>query len=198
MTKGTTAKSFFGLNKKDTKSYVKTIIICALLIAITVVLKRVVEIQVPLFGVTKGQSINFSFAIIMFAGFIFGPVWGGIVGVASDLLACLLFPQGAIIIGLMATNFIVGFLAGDFAYVFMKNHRKLIPLAIFCLFISLLTSPLNSFWIITGYGINTPFLVYALPRLGFSVCIMFPINTVLLYIIMNKIVPILEREKLII
>ena len=179
--------------------YIKTLIVCALMVALSVVLKRFLEIQVPLFGV-KAQSINFSYVAIMFSGLLYGPIWGGLVGVCSDLICCALLPQGAIIIGITATNFVVGALAGGFAWLFRENRKKIIPVAGLCLSVSVISSLSNSLWIWLAYSGLTAkytYLAYALPRLAFSLCLMFPVNTVLLVLIMQKVVPVLEREKLI-
>lgn len=66
----------------------KQIAIMSVLIAMAVILRRFLSIQLP-FGI-----ISFGAFPIIISGFIFGPVAGGIVGALSDIAGYPFFPKG--------------------------------------------------------------------------------------------------------
>lgn len=181
--------------KKSSKEYAKTIIVCAILVALGFVFDRFLGITIPLFGV-KSLSLNFSFIPIMFAGFIYGPVWGLLVGAAQDLISCMLVPLGAFIPGITLTTALVGFFAGFYAILFKNVYKKIWALICFSTFITLFSSITNSYWISLTYT-KVSFWVYLPPRLLASLLISVPLNTIILYFLMNKAITILKKSKLI-
>ena len=181
--------------KKSSKDYVKTLIICAILTALGFVLDRFLGLTFPLFGV-KSLSLNFSFIPIIFAGFVYGPLWGALVGVAQDLISCLLVPLGAFIPGITLTTALVGLFAGLYAILFRKSYNKLWALVCFSIFITIFSSITNSYWLSLTYS-KISFWAYVPPRLLASLLISMPLNALILYILMNRAVPILKKSKLI-
>ena len=65
-----------------------TMVQCALLIGIEVVLSRFLSIRTPV------VRIGFGFIPMAMAGMMFGPTYGFAVGAISDLLGATLFPSG--------------------------------------------------------------------------------------------------------
>lgn len=66
----------------------KKLVIMALLIAMAIILRRILTLHFPI-GI-----VSFAGFPIILAGFLFGPVNGGIVGAVSDVLGYPLFPEG--------------------------------------------------------------------------------------------------------
>ncbi len=99
----------------------KTLIACAVLAAIGFILDRYLGIMVPLFGM-KTLSINASYVPIFFAGFLYGPLWGALVGAVQDLLGAFLVPQGAYFWGYTLTTALAGASAGVFGRIFLKKE----------------------------------------------------------------------------
>lgn len=106
--------------KKNVKNHVKTIIVCAIFAAIGFVLDRFLGVTLPLFG-NKSLSVNISFVPIFLAGFLYGPIWGALVGGVQDLVCCLLVPLGAFIPGITLSTMLAGALGGFFKMLFIKD-----------------------------------------------------------------------------
>ncbi|MDQ7822360.1 MAG: folate family ECF transporter S component [Candidatus Eremiobacteraeota bacterium] len=66
----------------------RTLVMMALFIAISILLRRILTIHLPV-GI-----VNFAGFPIILAGFLFGPLEGGLVGAISDILGYPLFPEG--------------------------------------------------------------------------------------------------------
>lgn len=90
-------------NKRSMPMY--RLVVCAFLVALSIVCGKFLAIPV-------GEILRFSFENlpILFAGLVFGPVAGVLVGVSADLLGCVLrgyavnpwVTAGGILIGLLA------------------------------------------------------------------------------------------------
>lgn len=80
----------------------KMIVSLALLLAMSIVLDRLLGIQLP------NLRISFGNLPILLAGLLFGPIAGGIVGALSDTLGFLVHPAGQYIPFLMLTPIIIG------------------------------------------------------------------------------------------
>lgn len=183
-------KNRFLFSGFDSKSSTYTLVSCALLMAIAIVLKTLLQFSVPMFGV-KSQEINFSYAVIMFAGYVFGPIWGGIVGIGADLIGCLISAEGAPIIGLTITNCFVGMLPGIIRLILKDRYKKAYFLFPLTLVLVCLASLHNSYWIKLIYVPHLTYWAYALPRLGFSALIVFPLNSIVIWILITKILPLI-------
>ncbi len=74
-------------NKKSSVLYVRNLVCCAMMIAVSVVLAR-------LMSVIPEESSRFSIEAvpIFISGMLFGPVAGALVGFTSDLIGCLFSP----------------------------------------------------------------------------------------------------------
>lgn len=93
------------------KNFTRKLCIAALLTAAAIVLSRLVP--VINFWSTK---IDFSFAAVMLAACILGPVGGLAVGGLADLIGAILFPIGAYFPGFTVTAAITGLVFGLLLY----------------------------------------------------------------------------------
>lgn len=125
----------------------QTIVFAALLLTLAVVLK-IFGIPVSLFG-GLAKDINLSPVIILYSGMVLGPVYGGLIGGATDLLVFLIRPLGGYFPLFTITNALMGILPGLF---FQKGHRNFKFVKI--LLVTLLTQTVCSF------VLNTLTLIY--------------------------------------
>ena len=89
-----------------------TMVTCALLIALHVVLGRFLSIQTPV------VRVGFAFVPLAISGILFGPVYGAAVGGIADLLGYVVNPMGAYHPGFTLTNALAGAVYG------LLLHRK--------------------------------------------------------------------------
>lgn len=90
----------------------KRMIFCALMVAMTVVLSRILCIQTP------ATKISFSFFPVAMAAMLYGPLWGAICGGMADMIGALMFPVGAFNPMFSVTAAITGLIYG------ICYHRK--------------------------------------------------------------------------
>lgn len=76
------------MKRSNAQKRLATLVTCAMLVAVQVVLVRFCSIQTPF------QRISFGFVPMSMAGILFGPVYSCIVAALADLLGAILFPTG--------------------------------------------------------------------------------------------------------
>ncbi|MEG1560083.1 MAG: folate family ECF transporter S component [Clostridia bacterium] len=171
----------------------KRLVICAILIALGVILSGLLSIPVlPLGAYTL--KIGFGALPTIVAAVLYGPIYGGMVGAAVDILQALLFPMGAYIPLYTISGMLLGVLPGLF---FIKKQdpsflRLLLAISISQIIASVL---LNSLWFSLLQGI--PYFLIIVPR-AINQAVMIPIYALLIFLIMrllkkNAIMP--ERFK---
>ena len=127
--------AFIKKNRKQHFSVV-TIVRVGLLLAISVVLKLVLEIYVPIAGL-PALRVNLTSIPIMLSGIICGPFAGLVTGALSDILGFLIKPAGIFFPGFTLSNALVGFIPG-MIYKYVKRDMKFnIINTIFILLISM-------------------------------------------------------------
>lgn len=82
------------------------LILCALFIAMQVVLSRFLSINL------QYLKIGFSFIPLMFASYLFGPAGGVLVATVSDLIGAIAFPSGPFFPGFTVTAALSGLIYG--------------------------------------------------------------------------------------
>lgn len=97
------------------------VVYCALFIAISVVLKLIFEIYIPIGGFPS-LRINFSALPIMLSGIMLGPIPGFIVGIISDLINYVIKPNGPLFLGFTISSGLVGLIPG-FLWFVLKNRK---------------------------------------------------------------------------
>ena len=123
----------------------KRILLCALFIASTIVLGRILSIR------TNIITIGFSFVPIMLGAIILGPKYSTFIATVSDIIGALLFPTGSYFFGFTITAFFTGLTYGLLLY--RKNFRIdkgfIIRLIISTIIVTgILNGLLNTIWII--------------------------------------------------
>lgn len=139
---------------KNVRNYrrisVQKIALTAMFIALSVVLKLFLGIPIAPNG-TLLKDLNLSPAIIMWSGIALGPVYGGIVGAAADILVFLVRPLGGYMPFFTITNALMGAIPGLF---FLKEQDRLSPRP----FRSILATA--SSHIVTSVVLNTLLLIW--------------------------------------
>ena len=126
------------MNKK------KKMLLCALLIASTIVLGRILSIR------TSIITIGFSFVPIMLGAIILGPKYSTFIATISDIIGALLFPTGSYFFGFTITAFLTGLTYGLILYRkdFKVDKSFLIRLIISTIIVTgIYNGVLNTIWI---------------------------------------------------
>lgn len=121
----------------------KTLTLCAVLIAVQVVLSRFCSIN------AWNLKIGLGFVPVVIAAALFGPRCGALVGAMSDFLGAVLFPIGPYFPGFTISLGITGVAFG------LAVHKKAnaVKIVLASLFDQLVLSLLlNSYWISVLYG----------------------------------------------
>lgn len=105
----------------------RKLVYMAFLIAISIVLTRLLSLRIA-FGGVEGIRIGFGGLPIIFAGILFGPLAGGIVGALSDLLGYFLNPMGAYMPHFTLTSFLTGFIPGMVICYMLRGKRNFLAL----------------------------------------------------------------------
>ncbi len=98
----------------------KKLVYMSFLIALSIILTRIFSIRIPIYGV-EGFRIGFGGLPTIFAGIIFGPAAGGIVGAVADLLGYWVFPMGGYMPHFTLTAFLTGFIPGLMFHYILNN-----------------------------------------------------------------------------
>lgn len=96
----------------------KKLVVCAMLVALGVVLSGVLSIPITLDG-SPSAKIGFGPLPIIFAGILFGPLYGAMAAAVWDILTALIFPVGAYLPWFTLSAVLFGLLPGLF---FMKKQ----------------------------------------------------------------------------
>ncbi len=158
----------------------KTIVICGLLLAISLMLNtQALKID----GIT---IITFSFIANSIAGFLFGPAVSSILGGLTDVLTHLINPKGAYFFGFTFNAILGGIFYGSFLYRKMHGNKNLILRIIACkILISVIVNlTFGTYWysMFSGKG----FLVL-LPARIYKELIVTPIHCIVMYVLLKAI-----------
>ncbi len=152
------------------------IAIMALLVALQIVLSRILSINLPLL------KIGFAFLPVMFAGYLYGPAGGVIVGTVSDLIGAITInTQGAFFPGFTVTAALVGFIYG----IFLKGKISTVKIAVGVIIKELVCSLiLNTMWLAIMY--HSSFRALITTRI-WQVLAMIVVETVIADILFNRL-----------
>ena len=148
------------------KFNIRTLSMLSMLIAVSIVLSRLLG-----FYLTESLRVSFEYFPIIFAGIIFGPVAGAIVGGLSDFLGSTLFSGLGFFPPLIVGPILAGLLSGLFAKYIFKNKLDL-----WWKYIALVMSVdllCNLLWGTYALSLlfGTPFLPYLAIRAPIKLCI---------------------------
>lgn len=124
---------------KKKNNTTEKLVVTALMIALTVVLSKLLSINISIL------RIGFGFLPIAVLAILYGPLASGIAYAIADIIGSLLFPTGDFFPGFTVSAFITGIIFGAFLY------RKEITIvraaaasALVCILVNLL---LNTYWL---------------------------------------------------
>lgn len=123
-----------------------TIVRAGLFIAMSLVLKVIFSIIIPLAGV-PALRINFASIPLMLSGIILGPLPGFLTGAVADVINFIVKPDGPFFPGFTLTSGLIGFLPG---FVFKHIKRDINYNLVNTIFISLLSIGFVSVFITNG------------------------------------------------
>lgn len=99
------------------RNYIQKMAIAAMMIAFSIVVTRFIPgVQLGIYRLSLGAIP------IVISSLILGPIWGGIVGVAADLIGTTLFPVGAFIIWPLLGSMLFGVLP-SLVFLLLKKVR---------------------------------------------------------------------------
>lgn len=136
-------------------------------------------------------KISFGFLPLSLVGLLYGPVAGGLAGIAGDLIKFFIKPTGPYFIGFTISAFLAGFIYGLFLY---KKKITLWRVALAHLTVVLLVQVLlNSVWL----GILFDYAVIGmLPTRIVKNAILYPIETGIIFGVAKALERIMLRSKI--
>lgn len=168
---------------------IRTVVKAGSLVAISIVMTRFVSIMVPIGG-AQGLRISFGEVPIILAGYMFGPVVGGITGIAADILGMLINPQGPYYPGFTISSMLWGVIPGLLTYVFKRDKStlstysvKFIAITVSITYI-IVAMILNTYWLSNLYG--TAFFIL-LPARFLNAIISIPVTTIVLNVLLKQL-----------
>lgn len=169
------------MNKKKNIS-TKNMVQSGFLVAISIVLTRVLVLM-P----TNTLRLSLGEVPLMVSGFLFGPVIGGISGMAADLIGIAINPQGPPHFGFTLSSMLWGIIPGIFTMVFKKRNKEnpysnLSITFVVTICILLISLGLNTYWLSQLYGEG--FFVM-LPARGLSALINIPLQSIIIINLMK-------------
>jgi ECF transporter S component (folate family) len=157
----------------------------ALLIALGVVLTRIASVRVPIMGI-EGIRVGLGGFPIIFAGFLFGPLAGGIVGALTDFIGFLISPMGGYLPHFTLTAALTGILPALVFGLFKNREKPTLLSLLLSIFIgqgitSLLLVP---YFLHTLFGLPYKLILY--PRY-FTFAMELPIYTILAHTLFHRL-----------
>ncbi len=153
---------------------VSAIAVAAMMTAVIIVLSFYT------FRPSEFLKISFGFLPLSIVSALYGPIVGGLVGIAADLIGYTISPAGPYFIGFSISGFLSGFIYGMFLY---QKGGSLVRIILAKLTISLFVQiGLNSVWIYLLYG--TP-IVAMLPTRLLKQAVLLPIEIALMFAVLK-------------
>ncbi|MGO5051895.1 folate family ECF transporter S component [Lachnospiraceae bacterium LCP25S3_G4] len=150
----------------------KTLVVTAMLMAVAIVLGFYTLV------LSEYLKVGFSFIANELAGMMFGPVVGGIMAGAADIIKFLIKPTGPFFFGFTFDAILAGVIYGMFLYKRPISFKRIFLANLtVCVVVNML---LATYWISMLYG--TPF-VALFPVRALKQLIMLPVETGMYYIV---------------
>lgn len=163
-----------GLYRPD----IKQMCVIGMLIALTVVLGMYCTIRIG-----TGIKISLKFVSVYILSAFFGPVWGGISCVISDILAYFVNPVAAFLPQITFSEFLYGFTDGIFYYRRKTFGKNMILRIILCVMIEtvFINIFLTSYFLTSVMGLGYKELILmrlpaALLTLAVKICLLIPLS----------------------
>lgn len=158
----------------------KKLAVCAMLIALGVVLGGMLNIPVFNLGIYS-MKIGFGVLPVIIAAIMYGPLYGGMVGGLVDILQFVFFPKGAYEPWFTVIGVLFGVIPGLF---FMKNQAPKFWRIFIAVFVGQVFSSVicNSVLLVKLYGLTYEAI---LPGRIVNQAVMIPLYTVISYYVLN-------------
>ena len=152
------------MNKRGKRSfYLKRLAYTGLFAALAVVANGF-GIYLPVFGVGASAQLTFSYIVCVMAGIFLGPVAGGIVGGAGDIIGWFIQPAGPFNVFITLGSILLGVIPGLIFKLKMPSIAKIF--ISFALIFVCCTAGLNSFGIWFYYVRGKGFFLFLAGRLA--------------------------------
>ena len=161
---------------------VETLAVNSMLLAMNTVL--------GFFSIMIGEfiRIGFSFLTLAISGMLYGPIIGGIFGALGDIINYFVRPSGPFFPGFTLNNILTGVIYGIFFYK-KKITLKRTLLAKFLITV-IIDLGLTTYWLSILYG---QAFIALLPMRIIKSAVMFPIDVVLLYLVITRMTLLLPK-----
>ncbi len=165
----------------------RRLVLCALFVALGVVLGGLLNIPAMPFGVYS-VKIGLGTLPVILSGVLFGPIYGGIVGGLTDFLQAMLFPKGAYLPWFTITGVLFGLIPGLF---FIRRRKPTFPRILLAVFAGqTIGSALLNSWLIyttsTSIASDLTFPMFLVPR-AINQAVMIPVYSVLVYYLVKAL-----------
>jgi len=101
----------------------RTLVYMSFLTALSIVLSRMLSFRFSIGGI-EGIRIGLGGLPIIYAGMVFGPMYGGIVGAVADIVGFLLNPMGSYAPHFTLTAFLTGYIPGAVMHYLFTNRNR--------------------------------------------------------------------------
>lgn len=161
----------------------------AFLVAISIAMTRFLYFFIPLAGI-PALRISFGEIPLMIGGLLFGPIIGGIGGLAADVIGIMINPQGAFHPGFMLSSVLWGVIPGLLGIYFKNSGDKRNPFTAQRIFLTVsicmvvISLGLNTFWLSTMYGKG---FIVLLPGRVISALINIPLHSFVIKTLMKHL-----------
>lgn len=133
-------------------------------------------------------EIRFAFLALAAAGFLYGPIVAGVVGVIGDIISFAIRPNGFFFPGFTFNEFVYGFIYGLFFYRKKVTLKRIVGAELVAtVAINIVLTPI---WLNIMYGTK----LFALPKLIKTV-IMFPAECAVMYFVLTTVESIVANRK---
>lgn len=167
----------------NTKISARSVSMIGILVAMEIVLAR--------FSIhTWNVKIGFSFAPIVVAAILYGPVAGGLVAAIGDIISAVLFPVGAYFPGFTLTAFLTG---AVFGFCLRKKVSAWNVILSVVIVQGLISQCLNTYWISFLYG--TPYNILFWTRI-YQTLGMAAVQAAGIVLIDKKVLPWIRRYEI--
>jgi ECF transporter S component (folate family) len=160
---------------------------CAILIAIAVVIKlfmnNLIFFPISYLGAAKIIAISLSPAVVMFAGILLGPAYGGIAGAIVDLICYIISPQGSYFPGYTLSMALYGIIPAFLLHQRQKTQKTGFLRVLFATGITQLVCSafLNTLWLYILTQIPMEVIWFR----WITACVSWPVYAVIIYLLLK-------------
>ena len=101
----------------------RKLVMASFLTSLSIIFTRFLFLMIPLAGL-PALRLSFGESPIMLSGILFGPLIGGLTGLAADLIGVVINPQGAYFPGFTISSVLWGVIPGILAMNFKKENNE--------------------------------------------------------------------------